>query len=133
MKRQNFFFLFSTSMQEKKEEKKSEKQEKHPGESKTLQQFKTKITQICLSVSQHTFISFACESKSYWKVYYYSKSSKRAESPFFCCILTQRSGLWKCTMQRVNGMGRIAAAANSSKEKLVREGTQLLTTKTGHK
>jgi len=64
MKTQNFFFLFSTSMQEKKEEKKSEKQEKHPGESKTLQQFKTKITQICLSVcvcvSLSAHIHFIC-------------------------------------------------------------------------
>ncbi len=69
---------------------------------------------VCLSVCLHTFISFACESKSCWKVYNYSKSSKRGESPFFCCNLTQRFRLWKCTMQRVNGMGRIAAAANSS-------------------
>jgi len=92
-------------MQEKEEEKKIWKTTKAPGESKTLQQFKTQITQICLSVCLsvclHTFISFACESKTCWKVYSYSKSSKRAESPFFCCILTQR--IWTMEMHYAKG------------------------------
>ncbi len=117
MKTQNFFFLFSTSMQEKEEEKKIWKTTKAPGESKTLQQFKTQITQICLSVclsvcthSFHLLVNPRLVGKSTPT----ARAAKELNPLSFAASWLKGSGLWKCTMQRVNGMGRIAATADSS-------------------
>jgi flagellar biosynthesis GTPase FlhF len=60
MKTQNFFFLFSTSMQEKKEEKISEKQQKHQVKAKLysnskLRSLRSVCLSVCLSLSTHSF------------------------------------------------------------------------------